>query len=79
MLGHNHKMNMIGHKAVRPYIATGLEFRLGNQGKVHCVISFIEESILPAITTLSDMMRVAWNDQSRHSGHNKSRLRKNIL
>jgi len=74
-------MHMIGHQAVRPKGDAFLISIFLKQAKVEDVVVFAKKDLLPAVSTLDDMVRNSGNDDADDAGHlftppEKNRARK---
>ena len=71
-LWHGDQVHVIGHQAPRPDFHPALAAPFGHQFKIGEVIVIAEKSLLTAVATLSDVMRVARSYDARDSGHVKT-------
>jgi hypothetical protein len=63
---------MIGHQAPRPDLRACCGAPLSQQGAIEPIIIITEECGLPAVATLSHMMRNVRNDNAGGTGHGHS-------
>jgi hypothetical protein len=66
---HHDQMNMIRHQAISPNLCPCFFRELRHQLNVIPIIILAEKRLLTTIATLSHVMRVTWNDNTRHPGH----------
>jgi len=68
-LGNTNKMNVIGHKAVGPYIHTVSGRVLGKPTDIALIVRLSLEYWLVVVPPLYEMVRVANDDRSGETGH----------
>ncbi len=72
LAGHQDKMDVIGHQAVRPGLGAGLAAPLAPQAQIGLVIAPHEEDLHAADAPLGDVVRVPGNHQPRQARHPRS-------
>ena len=66
---YHYLVNMVWHKAIRPYLRPRLPAKFRYEFNLVAVIVFTEKSFLTPISSLGHMMRIIWNYYSSHPGH----------
>ena len=69
--GRHDEVNRVRHEAPSPDLcALGLG-GLADQVEIGSLVAVIEEDRLPVIASLGDVMRQAWDNDARKSGHRR--------
>ena len=63
------EVNRIGHEAPGPDLCARGLGGLADQVEIGSVVPVIEEDRLPVIASLGDVVRQAWDNHARKSGH----------
>ena len=67
--GRHDEVNRIGHEAPGPDLCDRGLGGLADQAEIGSLVPAIEEDRLPVIASLGDVMRQAWDNDARKSGH----------
>src|SRR3546814_13440759 len=68
ILRHQHDVDMIGHQAIGPDLATRPLRRIGQQTEIEFIIPILEEGAPAPVAPLRHMVRDAGQDNARKTG-----------